>query len=231
MISGGNAVIRRALILVEGHTEERFVTQCLSPYLLARGLAIRATIVNSKRVVDGPSYKGGVDNYDKVHNHLQLLFRDTNAVVITTLFDYYRLPTNFPGMSDRPPGSARSRCEFVEASWATRVHERRFVPHVVLHELEAWVYVDPSSLDPKMFDDNADVVKAIADTAKAYASPEDINEGPQTAPSKRLKKAWGAYQKTIHGPRAITAIGIDRIRATCGHFDRWLSRLEDIAMA
>jgi hypothetical protein len=50
-------------------------------------------------------------------------------------------------------------------------------------------------------------------------------------PSKRLRSAFPAYQKTIHGPLAISAIGIDCIRAVCPHFARWLAALEAIAAA
>lgn len=106
--------------------------------------------------------------------------------------------------------------------------DRRFVPHVVLHEFEAWVYSAPSSLEPWMFDDDAGVIAAIAEIAAAHETPEDIDEGPASAPSKRLERAFAAYQKTVHGPVAASAIGIDRIRAACPHFHRWLDRLAAI---
>ena len=86
----------------------------------------------------------------------------------------------------------------------------------------------PGALD---VDDDAKVIAAIAETAAAHQTPEDIDEGFQTAPSKRLRKAFAAYQKTLHGPLAITAIGIDRVRAACPHFARWLDTLEAIAAA
>ena len=37
---------------------------------------------------------------------------------------------------------------------------------------------------------------------------------------------FAAYQKPLHGPLAVAAIGIDRIRAVCPHFHQWLGRLE-----
>lgn len=134
-------------------------------------------------------------------------------------------------MKERPASEANDRVEHVETAWAASVGDARFVPHLVLHEFEAWVYAEPSCLESWMFDDDRKVITAIAAIASAHHTPEDIDEGPQTAPSKRLLAIFPAYQKTLHGPLVVSAIGIDRIRAVCPHFARWLSRLETVAAA
>jgi hypothetical protein len=179
----------------------------------------------------GPSFKGGATRYEHVLGDLKRLLHDSSAIVVTTLFDYYALPASFPGMSTRPPGSALLRVGHVEATWAEAIADRRFVPHLALHELEAWIFAAPTALEPWMFDDDADIVAAIAEVAAKHATPEDINEGVETAPSKRLERAFqpNQYQKTLHGLLALQAIGIDRIRATCPHFAAWLHRLEAVA--
>jgi hypothetical protein len=223
--------MKRGLVLVEGQTEERFVNECLGPYLLAKGLVLVPTIVKTKRVVGGSHFKGGVASYNQVRRDLGFLLHDTDASVITTLLDYYALPTEFPGMGDRSGATAKDRVMHVEAAWAVTVGDMRFVPHLALHEFEAWVYSEPSCLEPWMFDDDVTVIAAIAAVAGAHSTPEDIDEGPQTAPSKRLRDAFAGYQKTVHGPLAVSAIGIDRIHAVCPHFARWLDHLEAIAAA
>jgi hypothetical protein len=221
--------MKRGLVLVEGQTEERFVNECLAPYLLDKGLILeRPTIVATKRVAGGPNFKGGISSYGQVQRDLQRLLHDEHASIITTVLDYYALPKDFPGMRDRPAGSPRNRVKHVEAAWAAAVGDRRFVPHLALHEFETWVYADPSRLEPWMFDDDAKAIEAIAKIAAAYQTPEDIDDGPDTAPSKRLEKVFN-YQKLLHGPLAVSAIGIDRIRAVCPHFHQWLGRLEAAA--
>ena len=59
-------------------------------------------------------------------------------------------------------------------------------------------------------------------------SPEEINNSPQTAPSKRLQY-WthGHYGKTTSGIAIAKAIGIERMRSKCPLFNRWLSQLEE----
>lgn len=223
--------MKRGLVLVEGQTEERFVNECLGPYMMDKGLPLVPAIVKTKRVVGAAHLKGGVTSYNQVQRDLGVLLHDSDAAVITTLLDYYALPADFPGMATRPPGGPALRVAHVEAAWAAVIGDRRFVPHLVLHEFEAWVYAEPSCLEPWMFDDDQEVIPAIAAVAAAHRTPEDIDEGPLTAPSKRLRDAFArpdTYQKTLHGPLAVSAIGIERIRAACPHFAGWLERLEAI---
>ena len=82
-----------------------------------------------------------------------------------------------------------------------------------------------------MFDDDVGIIDAIAKIAADHPAPEDIDDGPMTAPSKRLREVFAAYQKPLHGPLAVAAIGIDRIRAVCPHFHHWLTRVEALASA
>jgi hypothetical protein len=61
-----------------------------------------------------------------------------------------------------------------------------------------------------------------------FATPEEINDSPETAPSKRMEAIVYGYEKPLLGILAVLEIGLDRIRAECPHFDGWLSRLESL---
>lgn len=80
-----------------------------------------------------------------------------------------------------------------------------------------------------MFDDDTRVIDEIARVANSHGGPEDIDDGPRTSPSKRLRDMFAAYQKPLHGPLVVEAIGLERIRARCPHVHAWLSQLEAIA--
>jgi hypothetical protein len=56
--------------------------------------------------------------------------------------------------------------------------------------------------------------------------PEQVNDGVDTAPSKRILKAYPRYLKSADGPRVITEVGLPTIRAACPHTDGWLAELE-----
>lgn len=56
--------------------------------------------------------------------------------------------------------------------------------------------------------------------------PENVNDGPKSAPSKRLLESIPGYQKPLHGPLAIEAAGLTALRSRCPRFDAWVARLE-----
>ncbi len=218
---------RRVLILVEGQTEEAFVNRVLAPALALRGVFVIPTIHNTKRVKDGPNFKGGVTGFDKFRNDLVRLLRDRDAVV-TTLVDYYGLPNDFPGMGDRAKhAAARDRIRHVETALAAAVGSPdNFIPFVALHEFEAWVFADPAVL-PRLMTEPVKTME-MAGIRADFPSPEDINDSPHTAPSKRILRLFPSYRKTFHGPNAVEVIGLDRIRAECPHFHAWVGRLEGL---
>lgn len=218
----------RGLILVEGQTEEQFVKEGLSPHLQRRtGLWLIPTIVDTKRVKSGANFKGGLNSFDQVRRDLPRLLGDTNAKVITTLFDYYGLPTDFPGMANRPNGTARQKVDHVQSAFgAAFSDDRRFIPFLALHEFEAWLFADLSSKVEWIYDGGN--LAPLRQVRAKVQSPEDINDNYETAPSRRIKDAVPSYEKLLHGPIALGAIGIDAIRDQCPHFDAWLTRLEAV---
>lgn len=102
--------------------------------------------------------------------------------------------------------------------------DARFVPHLVLHETEAWVLADCRRLGEVMGDPGpaADLERIV----QLESGPELVNDGMDTAPSKRVINAYPQYVKTIDGPLVIAEAGLDAIRSTCPHADDWLCELE-----
>ncbi len=220
-------MIKRVLILVEGQTEERFVKDVLAPVYCDRDIFFHSTILVTRRVKNGPNFVGGVTNFAKFSNDLTRLFYDTDAALVTTLLDYYRLPSDFPGMDTRPDNSPLARVSHVEQAIAAHFRSQpNFLPFLALHEYEAWLFSSPTEL-PKALHETAQNVafQKICDTVE---TPEDINERPDAAPSKRILKLFPSYRKTLHGPIVAKRIGLDMIRAKCPHFDQWISRIEAV---
>jgi hypothetical protein len=57
-------------------------------------------------------------------------------------------------------------------------------------------------------------------------TPEEINDSPDTAPSKRVLDLLPEYEKPLFGTLAVLEIGLARIRTESPHFDNWLKKLE-----
>jgi hypothetical protein len=64
-----------------------------------------------------------------------------------------------------------------------------------------------------------------------FETPEDINDSPLTAPSKRVELLIPGYQKPLSGTLAALEVGIEAILAECPNFRRWIGRLIDAQAA
>ena len=161
------------------------------------------------------------------------MLRTPHFNFVTTLFDYYGLSDDFPGMNNRPQGRAIQRVEHIEKEVKVSFDFfHNFLPFFALHEFEAWLYSDEKILPEKMNKRETDYANEFGRTCKEFSlhgkSPEDINERPDCAPSKRIKNLFPDYRKTLHGPMLIKDIGIDTIRGKCPHFNEWIEKLESL---
>jgi hypothetical protein len=220
--------MKRSLVLVEGQTEERFIKVVLQDHFLALSAVIIPTILTTKRVMNGPNFKGGVSSFRQFERDaLRLLGGDTSAL-ITTMLDYYQLPLDFPGMTDRPNAKPADRVQHVEKALHQHSGNRRnFLPYLALHEYEALLFSSRDELPRTMMLSAAqpEFVKII----EQFGTPEDINEHPGYSPSKRIEAIFPGYRKTIHGPLVSKRIGLQVMREKCPHFNEWVARLEAFA--
>ena len=96
--------------------------------------------------------------------------------------------------------------------------------YLALHETEAWVLAAAAEL--------AELVESPtpADTLRSHVTaaggPELVNDGPDTAPSKRIQRAHPTYRKVVDGPDAIELLGLTALRTRCPHLDKWLNHVE-----
>jgi hypothetical protein len=216
--------MNKVLVLVEGQTEERFVKDVLQPHLWTYHVHLEPKIATTKRVKQGPDFKGGITDFQKVENDLRKLLGDSSASLVTTLLDYYGLPDDFPG---RIPGEVSRGLQGalnVEQALNQHFAHKRFRAHLTVHEFEALLYAQPEVVAQLLNDPNQ-AHNMNAERA-GFTTPEDINDGLTTHPSRRILRWFPAYQKVLHGPVATARIGLARLRSECPHFDGWLTHLE-----
>lgn len=204
----------RLLIHVEGQTEEDFVNEVLRDHLLAKGYEERTP---------SPAPRGDSEE---------------PAAFVTTMVDYYRLPQDgaaaWPGRAKAGHLPTYQKAERVEEALGWDVvtemgknsDSRRFVPFVVMHEFEGLLFSDCAAFTHGI--GRPDLEAAFGEIRSQFASPEDINDSPDTAPSKRVENLIPGYEKPLFGTLGILEIGLSRIRAECPHFDRWLAKLESL---
>lgn len=213
----------RLHFLVEGQSEEIVVNNVLGPYLAERGWTVSQSIVTTRRPAGGPNHRGGVSSWTKVEREIKLLLRDSSIRVLTTLFDFYAFPPDAPGMADIPSGlPPHDRVAHVERSLVAATADHRFVPHLILHELETWVFAAAEQVGCLL----PGLTERLVKDVHVAGGPELVNDGPDTAPSKRIVNYCPQYSKTNDGPLAIADLGVAQLRNQCPHLDAWLDLLD-----
>lgn len=215
--------MRQVHVLVEGTTEERVVLQVLQPELTRDGVWLTPVVLKTRRAAGRPHNRGGVSRWSKIEPDIRALLRNPSVDLVTTMLDFYGLPADTPGQDNLPERDAYDRVAHLETGIADSINDERFLPFLVLHETEAWVLAAAEQL-AYMLD-----APKIASTLKAQVArcggPELVDDGPDTAPSKRIAKAWPDYRKVIDGPDALELLGLADLRAACPHLDAWLTKL------
>jgi hypothetical protein len=110
------------------------------------------------------------------------------------------------------------------------IGDRRFLPYVQLHEFEALVLADPIRLGD-FYPARRSEAGRLAEMAKQARTPEHIDEGARTAPSKRIIDQIPEYEggKRAAAPIVLERIGLNLLRQACPHFGAWLTCLESLA--
>ena len=142
------------------------------------------------------------------------------------MIDFYGLPADFPAPSAGANLSCFEKVKRYEEAFGAKINHTRFSPFLMLHEFEALLFTEPDKIAQR-FPDN-DQTKPLQKIRDQYASPEEIDDSPDTAPSKRIKKLLPGYRKRQHGVIAAQDIGLEAMRGACPHFNEWLTKLEQL---
>lgn len=233
MFSGGDRRVVRLNMTVEGQTEEAFVGQVLAPYLGQHDVfAVARSVISSTGVspFNGSSdyeFRGGLRSYDRPRADIMDWMSEDRGddVRFTTMFDFYALPRQWPGWM--AAGMRRGIDDYVkhiEEAFSADIDDPRFLPYIQLHEFEALVLSQPAAILGS-HPDAHDAVCALEQAVADCGGPELVNDGSATHPSRRITSLIPTYRKALDGPEAARAIGIDRMRERCPHFDEWVGNL------
>lgn len=222
-------------VLCEGPTEQGFVNEVLRPYLIGNGVtSVKSVIVSTNKKLNA---QGGMASYSHARTDLNLLrLSNPNSKfeshIFTTMFDFYALPNDFPGYEEASSIiEPYAHVNALEQSFADDINDSRFVPYIQLHEFEALVFCGIDHL-VKIYPKCKRSCEKLATTLQKTGNPELIDNGPTTAPSKRIIKAIEGekkykYNKPTTGKSVTKEIGIDELRAKCSHFNEWIESLID----
>ena len=199
----------RVGVSTEGFTELRFIEQVLMPHLC------------SMKVEITPINKNGNVSVETASKEIVTIFK--NFPYVTTLYDFY-------GFHGKQSGESKSSLEDRLMKAIPQNLRQNFIPYIQMHEFEGLLFSSPCSIASVLNDSNLDSW-ATNILQQFNNNPEDINDSPNTAPSKRLENQLPAfyYRKSVHSLRIAKLAGLNKLRTACPGFHAWVEQIEQLA--
>ncbi len=225
--------MRQLNVFCEGQTEQAFCAQVLQPHLFRSVDGMIHTLAVGEKNNHHLFGLGKRTKYDRVRKFIQntIKQKQNKDVYFTTFFDLYALPDDFPGtaVNSKDTANPTPYVRALEQAFENDINHHRFIAHLQLYEYETVLFSDPQAFAIS-FESCSEQIKLLETITKSVSSIEHINDGPDTAPSKRIINIFPQYRgrKTTAGPDIAEHIGIEKIRTACPHFHHWLTSLERI---
>ena len=197
----------RLAIVAEGQTEAKFVSGVLADHLM------------SHNVHSTPVVMDGNVSIQRLARFMARLYGSHNAV--TSLVDLYGFKQRGSASADELETEIREQVhKNIRRDW----DERKVLPYVQRHEFEALLYTDVAAFSSIDIDEEA--MGRLQVVRSQFATPEDINDHRDTAPSKRILQVVPSYDKVAQGALVAAEVGLEKMRSACPRFGAWLGRLE-----
>ena len=224
----------RINVVTEGPTEETFVNNLLIDHLQQfRIFDVRAHSITTG-YSNGRPHRGGFLKYGHLRKDILRWLQQDHTAFVTTMVDLYGLPSDFPNRDQFINNTNPfTKVEKAEEEFTRDINNLRFIPYIQLHEFEGLLFSDVEQIHQSMIPSASGSL--ISDLHRLqviraeFRTPEEINDNPNTAPSKRIQQIYRSFQKPTDGIIIAKRIGINSIRRECSHFDKWLSRLESLS--
>lgn len=134
----------RVYVICEGQTEEIFIKEVLSDFFVTKSIYLKPILIGK------PGHKGGNFTFGRLFRDLRPLLGDANAYC-TTLFDFYGLPSDFPGkvkaqtmtnIQDKAQCITKALVDALQETSISAEALRRFIPYVQMYEFEGLLFSD-----------------------------------------------------------------------------------------
>ncbi len=220
-------------VIAEGPAEQTFVRDILAPNMAIKGIFLQASLIGKS------GHKGGDIRFERAKSYIGNFLKQRPDTYVSTMFDYFRIDSKWPGkeevsrmMRSGVKLSAVQKAELLEEPTRQQIvaefsginAKHRFMPYIAMHEFEALLFSNPVVLAEKINVAPQCIEKILAECG----SPEEINDRPETAPSKRIVGLTSGYRKIAMGKTIAENIGIPAMRRNCPHFDQWLTTIEQL---
>ncbi|HLO85358.1 MAG TPA: DUF4276 family protein [Nostocaceae cyanobacterium] len=150
----------RVHVFVEGQTEETFVRELLCEYFQQKNIYLNPILVKTSS-----TGRGGVVSYGKIKKQLERKCLEDKTAFVTTMFDLYSLPKDFPGKTSLPnTNDPFQKAEYLEQQLSKDIGHQNFIANLMLHEFEALLDSNPQAF-LKSFNQDINIVDQLQQIA------------------------------------------------------------------
>ncbi|MDE2508020.1 MAG: DUF4276 family protein [Planctomycetota bacterium] len=197
----------------------------MAPWLAEKEVYLGSILVGKQ------GHKGGIGRYPRAQRDILVTLNKDRGRFVTTMFDFYGMPPSWPGREEAGRSHHDRKASIIEKALSEDIANkmdrnfdpRRFLPYVQMYEFEALLFSRPKAIADAAGEPG--LAQSLSAIREEFQSPELINDHPETAPSKRIKKLYPGYQKPVTGAIAAQKIGIEAMLSECFHFQEWVRKL------
>lgn len=170
-------------------------------------------------------------SFKKIKRDIEWWLIEDKSAYLTTMFDLYALSNDFPEYdSALKAKNPYQKVKILENALKAEISNSNFIPYIQLHEFEGLLFSDVKIIDEVLKPYHNSKIEALTSIRRQFNTPEEIDDGDETAPSKRIISLFRSYQKVTYGYQIANRIGIDVIRKECPHFNEWMVKLGQLAI-
>lgn len=218
--------MKRIIIICEGQTEAEFCKVILIPYFQSKDIYLETPLIKKS--------KGGIVKWEELKKQILLHLQTDTTAFVTTFIDYYGINRKhvFPNWQEADAEPNRNkRMDILENAMSIEIDDKfryKYLPYIQLHEFEGLLFNDISIFYSTILEQEIIGRKELIDTFQNYPNPELINDGSETAPSKRLDRIIAGYDKVVYGSILAEEIGLVKMRAKSPRFNNWIEKMENV---
>jgi hypothetical protein len=222
----------RIIIIGEGQTEQSFCNDVLKLHFSNKNITIQNPVIKKTG--------GGIVNWQALKHQIETHLLEDQTAYVTTLIDYYGIYAHhkYPNWEAAEKlASPADRMNLIEQGMYDGIRNTlrtRFIPYIQLHEFEGLLFCDKNIFDNNFEENEFADYPYLESTISSNPNPEMINNGKETAPSKRLSRILKNYNsdnennKVVYGSLLAQEIGLQNLRTKCPRFNEWINKLEAI---
>lgn len=206
-MAGGIMRGRRIVVLCEGKTEERAVR-----YFVAKQWAVDGM---SAVGLDRVDLRG---HLDKVAAFARNYLDESEVLAVFTLVDLYGMTLVTHSADDDLDAKVRRVQNWLRSQLGQHIRARYFIPHVSVHEVEAWILAEGDALATRLGDRNIG------------QDPAAESRNLQNPPSARLNEQFRrikdkGYHKITDGEPLFKAMKFVPVYNSCRYFRKFYDDL------